>query len=93
MANFVGISLEIKASLALCKAMRFSVRILLVSEGVKAVGLSINMEGSFGLWPNTNWNGETPWVLANELFAFKHYDKAYLSLAVDLPESCLVYLL
>ena len=49
MANFVGISLEIKASLALCKAMRFSVRILLVSEGVKAVGLSINMEGSFGL--------------------------------------------
>ena len=40
--------LEVKTSLALCKAKRLSVRILFVSDGVKAGGLSLNIEGSFG---------------------------------------------
>ena len=68
-------SLEIQASLALCKAIRLSVRTLLVSEGVKAWGLSLNIEGSYRFWPNTNWNGENPWILAKALFAFKHHNK------------------
>ena len=53
-------SLEIKASLALCKAIRLFVRILLVSKGVEARGLPFNIERSFGFSPNTNWNGENP---------------------------------
>ena len=73
---FSEFSLEIKASLASCKAIRLSFRTWLVSEGVKAGGLSLNIEGSFGFWPNTNWNGENPWPLAKEFFAFNHHDKA-----------------
>ena len=41
-------SLEVKASLALSKAIRLSVRTLLIPEGVKAGDLSLNIEGSFG---------------------------------------------
>ena len=40
--------LEVKTSLVLCKAKRLSVTILFVSDGVKAWGLSLNIEGSFG---------------------------------------------
>ena len=38
--------LEIQASLALCKAIRLSVKTLLVSEGVTPEGLSLNIEKS-----------------------------------------------
>ena len=62
---FSEFSLEIKASLALIKAIRLLVRILLVSKGVGARGLSLNIERNFGFWPNTSWNGENPWTLSS----------------------------
>ena len=71
------------ASLALCKAARLSVRILLVLEGVNAGGLSINLDYSSRFCPRTSWKGENPWMFASEFLAFRHQDKARSRLNCD----------
>ena len=60
---------ETNASLALCKAARLSVRILLVLEGVNAGGLSINVDVSFRFCPRASWKGENPWAFTSEFLA------------------------
>ena len=65
-SKFSEFFLEIQASLVLCKAIRLSVRTLLVSEAVKAGSLALNIEGSYRFWTNTNWNGENSCMLAKE---------------------------
>ena len=65
--GFSEFSHEMNASLALCKAARFSVRILLVLEGVNAGGLS-NVDGGFRLCSRDSWKCEISWAFANEFW-------------------------
>ena len=56
-------SLEIKAYLGLCKAIRLSVRI------------AVKCWRKFQILTKTTRDDENPWTLANAFFAFKHHDK------------------
>lgn len=72
---FSEFSLEIvEGSLALCKAIKCQDFVGI--RGVFAGSLSLNIVASFGFWPNTNWNYENPWMLANKFFTFKNHAKA-----------------
>ena len=73
---FSEFSYATNASLALCKTARFSVRILLVMEGVNAGVLSINLDGSLRFCPRASWKDENPWTFVSEFLAFRHQDKA-----------------
>ena len=79
---FSEFSNAVNASLALCKASRLSVRILLVFKDVIAVGLSINVDG------RVSWKGENPWTFASEFLAFRHHDKARSRLSCDSLFNC-----
>ena len=57
---FSEFSHSTNASLALCKAARLSLMILLVLEGVNEGGLLINIDGSFGFCPRASCKGENP---------------------------------
>ena len=80
---FSELSHETNASLAICKAARLSVRILLVLEGVSAGGLSSNVDGNFGFCPRVNWKGEKPWTFASEFLAFGLQDNVRSRLNCD----------
>ena len=66
-------SVEINACLSLCLAVKFSVRIVLVSCWMSAGGFSVKVDGSLKFCPNTSWNGEKPCTFANEFLAFRHH--------------------
>ena len=82
---FSEFSHAVNASLALCKASRLSVRILLVFKDVIAVGLSINVGG------RVSWKGENPWTFASEFLAFRHQDKARSRLNCDSLLNCFIH--
>ena len=57
---FSELSLATYTSLALCNAVRLSIKILLVVGNDKAEDLSLKNDGRFGFWPNGIWKGENP---------------------------------
>ena len=65
-------SLEINACLALCRTVKLSARIVLVSCWMSAGGLSVKLDGSLGFSSNTSWNNQKPCTLANKFLAVRH---------------------
>ena len=52
------------------------VSILLVVQLHSSGAFSWKTDWSEGCWTNANWNGEKPYTLVSELFAFAHHERA-----------------